>query len=146
MADISGKQEVYREAVAIGSIRLKPETIELIRNRGIEKGDIFPVATVSAMLAAKKTSEMIPLCHQIPLTNIKVDFEVNIDVITVTVTVKTNAKTGVEMEALAGVSAALLTIWDMVKKYEKDQHGQYPNTEITGIKIIKKIKEHANKH
>lgn len=140
MIDISEKQKVHREAIAIGSIRLKPKTIELIKNREIEKGDIFPAATVSAILAAKKTPEMIPLCHQIPLTNVEVDFRVNMDMITVTVTVKTNAKTGVEMEALVGVSAALLTIWDMVKKYEKDQHGQYPSTEIAGIKIIKKIK------
>ena len=93
------------------------------------------------MLAVKRTPDMIPHCHQIPITSININFEIFDDCIEATVEVKTIAKTGVEIDALCGVSAALLTLWDVVKKYEKDAQGQYPDTKINEIKILEKIKE-----
>jgi len=140
MVDITSKKEVYREAVASGKIILRKETLEKIVKGEIEKGNVFNVATVAAILAAKRTWELIPLCHPIPITNVKVDFVMNENSIVVKVVVKTTAKTGVEMEALTGVTTALLTIWDMVKKYEKDEKGQYPFTRIVDVKVESKIK------
>ncbi len=140
MVDITGKSVVYREATATGIIKLRPETIELIRKKGVEKGDVEQVASVAAVLAVKKTPELVPLCHPIPITGVEVDFSYGEDHVEVRVSVRTTAKTGVEMEALAGVTAALLTIWDMVKKYEKDEEGQYPYTMITGVRVVRKVK------
>ena len=140
MVDITGKQPVYREAVATGRIRLKPETVELIRRQGVEKGDVESVARVAAILAVKKTPELVPLCHPIPVTGVDVDFKLKDHAVEVTVRVKTTARTGVEMEALSGVAAALLAVWDMVKKYEKDAEGQYPYTRIEEIRVVKKRK------
>ncbi|MEB3799154.1 MAG: cyclic pyranopterin monophosphate synthase MoaC, partial [Desulfurococcales archaeon] len=134
MVDITSKPEVYREAVASGVIRLKPSTIEKIVKGEIEKGDVFTTARVAGMLAVKNTPQIIPHCHPIPYTGIKVLFTVlGSDRIKVTVKVKTTWKTGVEMDALTGVMAALLTIWDMVKKYEKDERGNYPETFIERV-------------
>ncbi len=142
MVDITGKEEVYREAVAEGVIRLKPETIKRIREGRVEKGDVLTVSRIVAINAVKKTPELIPLCHNIPITHVNVKYEfIGEDKLKVIVTVKTTAKTGVEMEALAGVSLALLNIWDMVKKYEKNPEGQYPDTWIEYIKVIKKKKQ-----
>ncbi len=140
MVDISHKEPVAREATASGIISLKKETIALIRKNAIEKGDVLAVARVAAIQAVKRTPDTIPLCHPISVEHISVDFEVGENEITVTVTVRTTAKTGVEMEALAGVSAALLTVWDMTKKYEKDLHGQYTTTIIREIKVVEKRK------
>ena len=140
MIDITSKKDIVRVAVAEGKIRLKKETIRLIKEKKIKKGDVFSVATVAAILAIKKTPEIIPLCHPIPITNTNVEFEIYDNEIKVIVTVKAFAKTGVEMEALAGVAAALLNIWDMTKAYEKDELGQYPQTAITDIKVVKKEK------
>ncbi len=140
MVDITSKKEVYREATASGKIILRKETIERIKEDKVEKGNVFNVATVAAILAVKRTWNLIPLCHPIPITSVKVDFNVSSNSIEVIVNVKTTAKTGVEMEALVGVSTALLTIWDMAKKYEKDEKGQYPYTKIVDIKVESKIK------
>lgn len=141
MVDISGKPEVYREARARGVIKLKPQTINLIKEEKIAKGDPLTVARIAATLAAKNTSSLIPLCHQIPLTNVSIKFEFLEDSrILVESTVKTRAQTGVEMEALAAISVALLTIWDMTKQYEKDEKGEYPNTAIENICVLRKIK------
>ena len=140
MIDITGKSEVERIAIVKGRIRLRKETIEKIRRKEIEKGDVITVAKIAGILAAKKTPEIIPLCHPIPLTNIKVDVNVKEEFVEVTVTVKTVAKTGVEMEALTAATISLLTIWDMVKKYEKDEKGQYPYTRIEEIRVVGKIK------
>ncbi|MET1160667.1 MAG: cyclic pyranopterin monophosphate synthase MoaC [Thermoprotei archaeon] len=141
MVDITGKEEVYREAVAEGIIRLKPETIERIRSGRVEKGDVLTVSRIAAIQAVKKTPEILPLCHNIPVTHVDVEYEfVDKNRLLVRVRVKTTAKTGVEMEALTGVSAALLNIWDMVKKYEKDEQGQYPDTWIEYIRVVSKIK------
>ena len=140
MVDVSVKEIVFREAVAEGRIKLRRETLELVRRGGVEKGDVFSIAKISAIMAVKKTSEIIPLTHPIPVTYVDADVGDGEDSIYVRVTVRTNAQTGVEMEALTGVAAALLTIWDLVKKYEKDERGQYPNTEISSIKVVSKVK------
>jgi cyclic pyranopterin phosphate synthase len=142
MVDVSGKAEVFREATATGKIRLKPETVNLIREEKIAKGNPLYTAKIAGILAAKKTSELIPLCHPLPLTSVEVEAKiVDKTAVEVTATVKTKAQTGVEMEALAATSAALLTIWDMVKQYEKDAAGQYPNTAIENIHVVKKMKQ-----
>jgi cyclic pyranopterin phosphate synthase len=142
MVDISGKPETFREATATGTIRLKLETVKLIKEGKITKGDPIHTAKIAGILAAKRTSTIIPLCHPLPLTNVEVDvtFEDN-KTLRVTVKVKTKAPTGVEMEALTAASASLLTIWDMVKQYEKDAEGQYPSTAIENICVVKKIKK-----
>jgi len=142
MVDVSGKAEVFRKATAKGTIKLKRETVTLIREGKIAKGSPLYTAKIAGILAAKKTSELIPLCHPLPLTNVEVEAKI-LDEVTVEVaaTVKTKAQTGVEMEALAAASVALLTIWDMVKQYEKDSEGQYPTTAIENIHVVRKLKE-----
>ena len=142
MVDVSGKAKVFREATATGKIRLKPETVNLIREEKIAKGNPLYTAKIAGVLAAKKTSELVPLCHPLPLTSVKVEAKiVEKTAVEVTATVKTKAQTGVEMEALAAASAGLLTIWDMVKQYEKDATGQYPNTAIENIHVVRKLKQ-----
>lgn len=140
MVDISEKEPVLRIATAEGKIKLKKETIERIKKGEIEKGDVISTAKVAGIMAAKRTYELIPMCHPIPIENVEVDIQVNDNEITVISTVKTHYKTGVEMEALTATATALLTIWDMVKKYEKDQNGQYPITQIIDIKVTNKVK------
>ncbi|MEM0025680.1 MAG: cyclic pyranopterin monophosphate synthase MoaC [Zestosphaera sp.] len=141
MVDISSKPDVFREAVAEGFIKLKKETVRLIREGLIEKGDVLAVSSVAALLAVKKTPELLPLTHNIPITHVSTSYEVLDDGVKVTVAVRTTAKTGAEMEALAGVTLALLNIWDMVKKYEKDEGGQYPETMISNVRVVRKTKE-----
>jgi cyclic pyranopterin phosphate synthase len=142
MVDISDKPEVFREATATGTIKLKPETIRLINKGKIAKGDPLYTAKIAGILAAKKTSTLIPLCHPLPLTNVEVEIKVlDKSTVQVTSTAKTKAQTGVEMEALVATAVSLLTIWDMVKQYEKDAEGQYPSTVIENIRVVKKIKE-----
>jgi len=142
MVDVTTKPKVYREAKAKGAIKLKPETIRLIREGKVEKGDPFQVAKVAGILAAKNTSSLIPLCHPLPLTSVEVDLQIVDDsTIEVQTTVKTRAQTGVEMEALVAATVALLTVWDMTKQYEKDKRGQYPHTVIQAIRVVRKVKE-----
>ncbi len=140
MVDITLKEPVYREAIASGKIMLKPETVKMIREKTVEKGDVESVASIAAILAVKNTPQILPLCHPIPITAVNVNFNYGEDYVEVTVTVKTKAETGVEMEAITGVASALLTVWDMVKKYEKDERGQYPTTKITDIMVLSKTK------
>ena len=140
MVDITGKEEVYRQATAYGRIRLREETVARIREGRVDKGDVEAVARVAAILAVKKTPELVPLCHPIQITGVEVELRAEGGSVEVWVTVKTTAKTGVEMEALAGVAAALLAIWDMVKKYEKDERGQYPYTAIEEVRVVEKVK------
>ena len=142
MVDVSGKAEIFREATATGTIRLKPETVNLIKEGKIAKGNPLYTAKIAGVLAAKKTSGLIPLCHPLPLTSVEVEAKI-LDKSTVEVssTVKAKAQTGVEMEALAATSVGLLTIWDMVKQYEKDANGQYPTTAIENIRVIRKLKQ-----
>jgi cyclic pyranopterin phosphate synthase len=143
MVDISAKPEVYREAKAKGLIKLKPETLRLIKKGKVEKGDVFSVAKVAGILAAKNTCNLIPLCHPLPLTNVELDLKIVDKGVEVGSTVKTKAQTGVEMEALVAVSVALLAVWDMTKQYEKDRFGQYPSTIIENIHVVSKIKKNA---
>lgn len=143
MVDVSKKDDVERTCVAKGYIKLKPSTIEAIEKKKVIKGDVLTTAQIAAIMAVKKTSELIPMCHPLPITSVNVDFETFEDKIGVEVKVKTTYKTGIEMEALTGVSVALLTILDMVKAIEKDENGQYPETEIFGIKVLEKIKGEA---
>ena len=139
--DISDKPTVFRRALAEGSIELKPETIRAVKTGSVEKGNVLNTATVAAVLATKQTSDIIPFCHPIPLTSVRIDYSMTETAITVTAEVKSEGKTGVEMEALTGVSVALLTIWDMVKSMEKDDTGNYPVTKLHGIRVVEKSKE-----
>jgi cyclic pyranopterin phosphate synthase len=142
MVDVSGKAEIFREATATGKIRLKPETVNLIREGKIAKGNPLYTAKIAGVLAAKKTSELVPLCHPLPLTRVEVEAKIlDKTSVEVTATVKTKAQTGVEMEALAATSVGLLTIWDMVKQYEKDAAGQYPTTAVENIHVVRKLKQ-----
>ncbi len=140
MVDISDKQDVHRIAIAEGKIRLKGETIKAIAENRIAKGNVFATAIAAATLAVKRTADLIPMCHPIPLSHIGIDFETFKDEIKAVCTVKSTGKTGVEMEALVGVSTALLTIWDMVKAMEKDESGNYPHTKISDIRVVQKKK------
>jgi cyclic pyranopterin phosphate synthase len=140
MVDVGAKPEVERTAKAQGTIWLTPETMHLIKSGDVKKGNVLVTAQVAAISAVKRTWDMIPLCHQIPVTGVDVRFEVGDDRITATVEVRSAGKTGVEMEALSGVSLALLTIWDMVKAVEKDAGGQYPSTRISDIVVLSKKK------
>ena len=141
MVDVGEKSEMKRLAVAAGNIYLRLETLDAIRNGTVIKGNVLATARVAATLAVKDTFRIIPMCHAIPVTAVEVDFDQKEDHIEVTVLVQSVGKTGVEMEALTGVSIALLTIWDMVKSAEKDAQGQYPDTRIDGIRVIRKKKE-----
>jgi cyclic pyranopterin phosphate synthase len=142
MVDVSSKAEIFREATATGKIRLKPVTVNLIQEGKIAKGDPLYTARIAGVLAAKKTSDLIPLCHPLPLTSAEVEIKIlDKTIVEVTATVKTKSQTGVEMEALAATSIGLLTIWDMVKQYEKDASGQYPTTVIERIHVVRKFKQ-----
>lgn len=139
-ADISDKPVVFREATATGRIVLKRSTLELIRDGGLEKGDPFAISKTMAILAVKKTPEMLALCHPLRIEHVEVVETALEDSIAVTVTVSAHEKTGVEMEALSAVSVALLNIWDVVKAHEKDKAGQYPHTRIEGVRVVEKVK------
>ena len=141
MVDVSEKDAVLRRAVAEGFIKLRKKTLEAIRKGEVEKGNVIATAIVAGTLAVKKTSEIIPMCHPIPITSVRFDFDFDSEGIRVKCEVKAFAKTGVEMEALTGVNVALLTIWDMVKSMEKDESGNYPETEISQVRVIEKIKQ-----
>ena len=140
MVDISPKDVIRREAYAEGEIRLKPSTMKRLRTKRLEKGDAVAAAEVAAIIAAKNTPTTLPFCHSIPLTTIRTSHSYNRDSLKVESYVKGLARTGVEMEALTAVSTYLLTIWDMVKQYEKDSDGQYPTTAITNVRVTKKVK------
>jgi len=146
MVDITSKPEIFREATATGIIKLRPQTLELIRRNKVAKGDPIYAAKLAGIQASKKTSTLIPMCHQLQLTNASINVRVLKDyALEVTATVRTKAQTGVEMEALVATTVGLLTIWDMVKQYEKDAEGQYPKTAIEKIYVIRKVKENGKK-
>ena len=121
MVDVTGKEVTTRTAVAQGSIRVSAEIIEAIKNGTSKKGDVLGVARVAGIMATKRTSDLIPMCHPLSLNKCSVDFEIDDSAGTVTAvcTVRTDGKTGVEMEALTGTSVALLTIYDMCKAIDK---------------------------
>ena len=120
MVDVGDKDVVPRVATASGFIRLKGSTLDLIYAQKIKKGDVLTVAKIAGISAAKKTAEMIPLCHQIPISHVSVDFTRDEDGITIEAKVKTQAQTGVEMEALSAVSTTALTLYDMCKAVDKE--------------------------
>ncbi|WP_048190165.1 cyclic pyranopterin monophosphate synthase MoaC [Methanobacterium sp. SMA-27] len=141
MVEVGNKAVVKRTATAQGKIHLQKFTIDLIKREEIKKGNVLTTAQIAAISAVKSTHHLIPLCHSLTITGVDVDFEFGDDFIETNVTVRCNGKTGVEMEALTGVSVALLTVWDMVKSVEKDENGQYPSTRISDIVVSEKRKE-----
>ncbi len=134
MVDVGEKSVVRRTATAGGSVRMSPETVGLLRERAIPKGDVLNTARIAAVLAAKKTPELIPLCHGLNLTHVDVEFEVTEDVVEISATARASDRTGVEMEALTAVSVAALTIYDMCKAVDK-------NMVIGEARLLEKTKE-----
>ena len=140
MVDVGDKPDTARRAVARGEIRLAESTVDAIRTDEIGKGDVLATARVGAVQAVKHTWETIPMCHQIPITNVETEFDVRNDRVVLEVAVETTGKTGCEMEALEGVTTGLNVVWDMVKAAEKDEDGQYPGTAIEGVEVVSREK------
>jgi len=134
MVDVSAKPQGARTAIASGKIRLRSETLELISKNKIAKGNVFTTARIAGIQASKQTAQLIPLCHTLPLGEVKIDIVTSNDGAEVKCTARTVAQTGVEMEALTGVSIALLTVYDMCKAVDKEM-------EISGIRLIEKTKQ-----
>ena len=135
MVDVSAKPVERREAVATGEIRLRAETLEQIQSRSIVKGDVLACARVAGIMAAKKTADLIPLCHPLPITHCELDFEIpkTRDRIIITASARIAAQTGVEMEALTAVAVAALTLYDMCKAVDKTMR-------IGDIRLVSKTK------
>ncbi|MGZ3183360.1 MAG: cyclic pyranopterin monophosphate synthase MoaC [Telluria sp.] len=133
MVDVGAKAETHRIAVAAGTIRMQPATLELVATGSAKKGDVLGVARVAAIMAAKRTSELVPLCHPLPLTRVAVDFEIDAPAHAVhcRVQCETVGKTGVEMEALTAVQVALLTIYDMCKAADRGMV-------MTNVRVLEK--------
>jgi len=134
MVDVSGKPLSARTAVATGKIRLQRETLDLISIEQIAKGNVFATARIAGIQAAKRTAHLIPLCHTLPLSEVKIDIVTTNDHAEVKCTARTVAQTGVEMEALTGVTIALLTIYDMCKAVDKEM-------QISDVRLIEKTKQ-----
>jgi cyclic pyranopterin phosphate synthase len=134
MVDVSGKPPSIRTAVATGKIQLRRETLDLISKDQIAKGNVFATARIAGIQAAKRTAELIPLCHTLPLSEIKIDIVTSDNFAEVKCTARTIAQTGVEMEALTGVAVTLLTIYDMCKAVDKGM-------QLSDIRLLKKTKE-----
>ena len=120
MVDVTEKDSTYREAIAEGIVVVNPDTMALIKSGGVKKGDVLAVAQVAGIMAAKKTSDNIPMCHPLMLTGVDISFELTDTEIHITATVKCKGSTGVEMEALSAVSTAALTVYDMCKAVQRD--------------------------
>jgi cyclic pyranopterin monophosphate synthase len=133
MVDVGDKPDTDRTAIAKGEVHMRPETLELIRQGAIKKGDVLSVAQIAGVMAAKRTSELIPLCHPLPLHQVTVDLELDeaLPGVRITALARTSGKTGVEMEALTAVSVAALTIYDMAKAAEKTM-------KIQNIRLVEK--------
>ncbi|MBF8266896.1 MAG: moaC [Dehalococcoidia bacterium] len=133
MVDVGWKEETQREAVARGSVVMKKQTLELIKMGGVEKGDVLSVARVAGIMGAKRTSDLIPLCHPLPLDQVTVELELDEarSAVNITATARTTAKTGVEMEALTAVAVAALTVYDMCKAVDR-------GIRIEGVRLVKK--------
>ena len=140
MVDVGDKPDTARRAVARGEIRLRESTVAAVRDDEVGKGDVLATARVGAVQAVKHTWETIPMCHQIPISNVETAFDVREDRIVLEVAVETTGKTGCEMEALEGVTTGLNVVWDMVKAVEKDADGQYPATRIENVRVVSKEK------
>lgn len=139
MVEVGGKDHTKRVAIARGRIKMKSETIAMIKEGLIEKGDVLSVAQIAGIMGSKKTSELIPMCHNIFLTGSDIRFNILEDSVEIESEVKTTGKTGVEMEALTAVSLAALTIYDMCKAVDKDMV-------IEDIRLIKKIGGKSGKY
>ena len=133
MVDVGAKQDTHRIAVAAGTIRMKPETLELIRSGSAKKGDVLGIARIAAIMGAKRTSDLVPLCHPLPITRVAVDFEIDAAANSVhcRAQVETVGKTGVEMEALTAVQVGLLTIYDMCKAVDRGMV-------MTNVRVLEK--------
>jgi cyclic pyranopterin phosphate synthase len=134
MVNVGHKPVQRRRAVAEGKLVCAPATIRLLKKNALPKGDVLTVAQIAGIQAAKRTSELIPLCHPLPLNHVQINFRVLASVIEIICTAETGAQTGVEMEALTGVSVAALTLYDMCKAVDKKMR-------IEGIRVVKKVKE-----
>ena len=141
MVDVGSKPDTNRRAVATGTIRLQASTVEAIEADQVGKGDVLATARIGAIQAVKHTWETIPMCHQIPITNVETGFSLGEDHVDLTVAVETTGKTGCEMEALEGVTTGLNVVWDMCKAVEKDDAGQYPETAIEDVHVVDKQKQ-----
>lgn len=119
MVDVTDKDETFREAKAAGTVNVRTETMELIKSGGVKKGDVLSVAQIAGIMAAKKTSDIIPMCHPLTLSGVDISFELTDTQIHITAAVKCKGSTGVEMEALTAVSTAALTIYDMCKAIDR---------------------------
>jgi len=137
MVEVGEKAVVLRTAVAGGVVRMSPETIDLLRNTALPKGDVLNTARIAGVMAAKKTPELIPLCHGLNLTAVDVEFEVGHDRIGITAAARASDRTGVEMEALTAVGVAALTIYDMCKAVDKGMV-------IGDVRLLEKTKEPAS--
>jgi cyclic pyranopterin phosphate synthase len=140
MVDIGGKRVVKRTAIAGGYLVLKESTLKAIVKNDVKKGDVFSASKLAGIQAAKATSTILPLCHQIPLTSVELDISVLKGKVRARCTVSAEYKTGVEMEALVGVAASLLNVWDMVKYLEKNERGQYPTARMMDVRVLRKTK------
>ena len=140
IVDITNKKDTVRIATASGILRLNEKSIGAIRDKSVKKGDVIEASTVAAIQAVKETPRIIPHCHPIPLQACDVNWNIEGELLRCTVTVKATYKTGIEMEAITGVCAGLLCALDMVKSFEKDEQGLYPETSIDEVKIIDKVK------
>jgi len=140
IVDISEKAVIKRQATATGLLKLSSKSLNAITNKLIKKGDVIEASTIAAIQAVKDTPRIIPHCHPIPLEACDVSWEITEIGLRCTVEVIAHYKTGIEMEAITGVSAGLLCALDMVKSFEKDDDGQYRNTEISDMKILEKQK------
>jgi cyclic pyranopterin monophosphate synthase len=138
--DVGAKPKVHRRAVAVGELRTRPATRNAIRARRVEKGDPLNTGEIAGLLAMKRTSELIPHCHAVPLTASSVVLELSRGGVRVRAEAESVDRTGVEMEALIGASVALLTVWDMVKYLEKDARGLYPATSLGPVRVVTKAK------
>ncbi len=141
MVNVGEKVDSRRRAVAEGTILLTSSTVEAIRADNVGKGDVLATARIGAIQAVKHTWETIPMCHQIPITNVDTTFELDDTALTLRVAVETVGKTGCEMEALEGVTTGLNVVWDMIKAAEKDENGEYPATAIQDVEVIEKTVE-----
>jgi len=137
---VAEKPEVARRAVARGRLRLRPATIAAIEAGRVEKGNVLAAAEVAALQAAKRTPDLLPYCHPIPITGVEARFVLAPAHVEATVTVDAVYRTGVEMEALTAVAVGLLAVWDMVKPLEKDATGQYPDACIEDVRVLSKQK------
>ncbi len=140
IVEIGTKPVVERKATATGLLHLQEATKQAIVDKMVKKGDVLEASTIAAIQAVKETPRIIPHCHPIPLEGCKVDWEWEETSLRCTVHVSAHYKTGIEMEAITGVSAGLLCVLDMIKSFEKDENGQYPNAKITDLHIAEKRK------